>query len=58
MMNPIPRSGLFTFTTLEDIAQRIEGYSEKEKAAAYLVMMLTMNACHKLVEEQLVVSPS
>lgn len=58
MKNPIPKSGLFATVTLEEIADRIEGMSDKEKSAAYLVMMLTMNACNKLVEEQLVVSPS
>ncbi len=51
--NPIPRSGLFTTTTLEDIANRIEGWSDKEKSAGYLVMMLTLNACNKLVEDEI-----
>lgn len=49
--NPIPRSGFFATPTLEQISNQIEGYPEKEKAQLYLVMQLTLNACHKLVEE-------
>jgi len=51
--NPIPRSGLFATPTLEQISNQIEGFPEKEKAQLYLVMQLTLNACHKLVEEKI-----
>jgi hypothetical protein len=51
--NPIPRSGLFATPTLEQISNQIEGFPEKEKAQLYLVMQLTLNACHKLVEENI-----
>ena len=51
--NPIPRAGLFTTPTLEQISNQIEGFPEKEKAQLYLVMQLTLNACHKLVEDEI-----
>ncbi len=51
--NPIPRSGLFATPTLEQISNQIEGFPEKEKAQLYLVMQLTLNACHKLVEDEI-----
>ena len=51
--NPIPRSGLFATPTLEQIANQIEGFPAKEKAQLYLVMQLTLNACNKLVEDEI-----
>ena len=51
--NPIPRSGLFATPTLEQIADQIEGFPAKEKAQLYLVMQLTLNACNKLVEDEI-----
>ena len=53
VQNPIPRSGLFATPTLEQISNQIEGFPEKEKAQLYLVMQLTLNACHKLVEDEI-----
>ena len=50
--NPIPRSGLFATPTLEQISEQIEGYPAQQKAQMYLVMQLTLNACHKLVEDE------
>ena len=51
--NPIPRSGLFATPTLEQISNQIEGFPAEQKAQLYLVMQLTLNACHKLVEEEI-----
>jgi len=51
---PSPRSGLFATPTLEQISNQIEGFPPKQKAQLYLVMQLTLNACHKLVEENTV----
>jgi hypothetical protein len=51
--NPIPRSGLFATPTLEQISDQIEGFPAKEKAQLYLVMQLTLNACHKIVEDEI-----
>jgi len=53
VQNPIPRSGFFATPTLEQISNQIEGFPEIEKAQLYLVMQLTLNACHKLVEENI-----
>jgi len=51
--NPIPRSGSFATPTLEQIAEQIDGFPAKEKAQLYLVMQLTLNACNKLVEDEI-----
>ncbi len=51
--NPIPRSGLFATLSLEYIQAMIETMPAKEKADAYLVMQLTLNACNKLVEDEI-----
>jgi hypothetical protein len=51
--NPIPRSGLFATKTLPELQDYIEMMSAKEKAQAYLIMQLTLNACHKLVEDEI-----
>ena len=51
--NPIPRSGLFATPTLEQISNQIEGFPAEQKAQLYLVMQLTLNACHKLVEDEI-----
>ena len=50
--NPIPRSGLFATPTLGQIQSQIEGCPPEQKAQLYLVMQLTLNACHQLVEEK------
>jgi hypothetical protein len=50
--NPIPRSGLFATPTLEQISNQIEGFPAEQKAQLYLVFQLTLNACHKLVEDE------
>lgn len=51
--NPIPKSGLFTTPTLEEVQKFIDGLPEKEKANASLVFMFTLNACNKLVEDEI-----
>jgi hypothetical protein len=51
--NPIPRSGFFATPTLEQISDQIEGYPPEQKAQMYLVMQMTLNACHKLVEDEI-----
>lgn len=50
-MNPIPRNNLFASPTLDQIAEQIEQMPKKEKAMAYLVFMMTINACSKLVDQ-------
>lgn len=51
--NPIPRSGLFATPTLEQISNQIEGFPAEQKAQMYLVFQLTLNACNKLVEDEI-----
>lgn len=52
MKNPIPRNGLFAEKTLSELQDYIEMMSPKEKALAYMIMTLTMNTCHNLVEDK------
>ena len=51
--NPIPSSKLFVTPTLETIAEQIERLPAKEKANAYLIFQMTLNACNKLVEDEI-----
>jgi len=51
--NPIPCSGLFATPTLDQIANQIDGFPAETKAQLYLVMQLTLNACHKIVEDEI-----
>ena len=51
--NPIPRSGLFVTTTLGVIQEMVEAWPAKQKADAYLIMQLTLNACNRLVQEEI-----
>jgi hypothetical protein len=49
MKNPIPRAGLWvTPETYDELTQRIEDCTSKWDA-----MMLTLNFCRKLVDEEL-----
>lgn len=51
--NPIPRNGFFATPTLEQISDQIENFPAEQKAQLYLVMMMTLNACNKLVEDNI-----
>jgi hypothetical protein len=51
--NPIPRNGFFATPTLEQISDQIEGFPAEQKAQMYLVLMMTLNACNKLVEDKI-----
>lgn len=51
MTNPIPRNGLFAEKTPAELQDYIEQMSAKEKALAYMIMTLTMNTCHLMVNE-------
>jgi hypothetical protein len=53
VQNPIPRSGFFATPTLEQISDQIEGFPAEQKAQLYLVFQLTLNACNKLVEDEI-----
>lgn len=52
--NPIPHSGLFVTESIEQVFARIESFSnKKEKAQAYQIAMLVLNACHKTVNDEI-----
>jgi len=53
-MNPIPFCGMFATKTLSELQEYIEMMNGKEKAQAYLIMQLTLNTCHALVEDEFV----
>ena len=54
MINPIPKSGLFVTPTLDVIAEQIERMpSSTQKANMYMIFQMTLNACNKLVEEEM-----
>jgi hypothetical protein len=54
MKNPLFSSSLFdTPESFEDLQNYIEMYSGQDKSFAYVVSMLTLNLCHKLVEQEI-----
>jgi hypothetical protein len=53
MPNPIPSSNLFATMTLAEVQDFISKLPRKEQASANLVLMLTLNACHARVEQEL-----
>lgn len=53
MKNPIPKSTLFKTTSLEQIQEMIESMPKSDRASASLVLMMTINACHEMVEQEL-----
>ena len=53
VQNPIPRSGLWATPTLEQIQSQIEGFPPEMRAQMHHVMMLTLNACNKIVEDKI-----
>lgn len=53
VQNPIPRSGLFATKSLAEIQEYIEAMPTEAKATAYLIMQFTLNACHQIVEDEI-----
>ena len=51
--NPIPKSGFFATPTLEDQQAKIESLPNTERALVYTYVMQTLNACNKLVEDNI-----
>jgi len=51
--NPIPRSDLWATRSLEDIYEELNGLSRPEQALAWHYVMLTLNACNQLVEDNI-----
>lgn len=54
MTNPIPFSGFFATPTLSELQARIEALPAKERAQVYTFVMMTLNACHAVVEDEMV----
>ena len=50
--NPIPKSDLWATITLDKIQELINTMPSKSRAEVNLIFMYTLNACHKLVEDQ------
>lgn len=51
--NPIPKSDLFVTPTLAEVQDFISALPSKEQANANLVLMFTLNACHKIVNDEI-----
>jgi hypothetical protein len=52
--NPIPRSGLWTTPeNFDELLAMVEQYTGEQKALAMHIMMLTLNACNKSVEDNI-----
>jgi len=51
--NPIPKHGLWVTKTLAEIQEYIEQFPSKQRADLYHIMMMTLNACHKMVKEEI-----
>jgi hypothetical protein len=53
MRNPIPKNSLFaTPDSIEALQDYVSQFSEGELRAAIVIMVMTMNLCHKIVEEK------
>ena len=55
MENPIPKCDLFhTPENMKELFDRIESFSnKKEKAQAYQIAMMTLNACSLVVDKMI-----
>ena len=53
MKNPIPKSNFFATPTLEDLELGIKGLPAKDQALVWQYVVMAMNTCHKLVEDEL-----
>ena len=51
--NPIPRSGMWATYSLEDLQGMLNKLSGAERALASHFVMLTFNACNKVVEDEI-----
>jgi hypothetical protein len=53
MINPIPKSELWnTPASLEQLDEMIQQLPALQKALVYNHVMMTLNLCHKLVEDK------
>lgn len=54
--NPIPKNNLWVTQSIADIQEHIESIPKQYRAEAYHIMMMTLNACHKLVDAEIMKS--
>jgi len=53
IQNPIPKNDLWATLSLAEVQEFIENLPRHDKAQAYHIMMLTLNACNRLVETEI-----
>jgi len=53
VQNPIPRSGMWATYSLEDLQASLQKLSGAERALATHFVMLTLNACNQVVEDEI-----
>ena len=51
--NPIPRSGMWATPNLESLQKMLGCLSGAERALATHFVMLTLNACHQVVNDEI-----
>ena len=51
--NPIPRNGMWVTPNLESLQKMLGYVSGAERALATHFVMLTLNACHQVVEDEI-----
>jgi hypothetical protein len=51
--NPIPNSKLYVTPSLQQVQEFINALPLREQANANIVLMFTLNACHQLVEDEI-----
>ena len=52
--NPIPKTGLWASPTLSQLQEQIDKHpNEQERALMSTLFVMTMNACHDLVEDKI-----
>ena len=51
--NPIPKSGMWATHNLEDLQTMLGRLSGAERALATHFVMLTLNTCNKIVEDEI-----
>ena len=53
IQNPIPKNDLWVTVSLAEVQSFIEELPRHDRAQAYHVMMMTLNACNRLVETEI-----
>lgn len=52
MQNPIPKNDMWTTPeSVDTLMARCENFHGNDRTVAYTIAMMTLNLCHKLVEQ-------